>query len=42
MLIEIEYLDGTVVREGLDVIIVDGVSYYVNSAPTPDCLWEII
>jgi len=40
--VEIEYLDGTVVREGLDVIIVDGVSYYVNSAPTPDCFWEII
>ena len=40
--VEIEYLDGTVVREGLDVIIVDGVSYYVNSAPTPDCFWKII
>ena len=40
--VEIEYLDGTVVREGLDVIIVDGVSYFVKSAPNPDCFWEII
>ena len=40
--VEIEYLDGIVVKEGLDVIIVDGVSYYVKSAPNPDCFWEII
>ena len=40
--VEIEYLDGTIVKEGLDVIIVDGVSYYVKSAPNPDCFWEII
>ena len=40
--VEIEYLDGTIVKEGLDVIIVDGVSYYVKSAPKPDCFWEII
>ena len=40
--VEIEYLDGTIVQEGLDAIIVDGVSYYVKSAPNPDCFWEII
>ena len=40
--VEIEYLDGTIVKEGLDVIIVDGVSYYVKSSPNPDCFWEII
>ena len=40
--VEIEYLDGTIVKEGLDVIIVDGVSYYVKFAPNPDCFWEII
>ena len=40
--VEIEYLDGTIVKEGLDLIIVDGVSYYVKSAPTPDCFWEIM
>lgn len=40
--VEIEYLDGTVVKEGLDIIKVDGVSYCVKSDPNPDCFWEII
>ncbi len=40
--VEIEYLDGTVVKEGLDVIEVDGILYYVKSAPTPECFYEII
>lgn len=40
--VEIEYLDGTIVKEGLDVIQVDGISYYVKSDPTPDCFLKII
>jgi len=40
--VKIEYLDGTVVEEGLDVIEVGGVSYYVKSAPAPDCFWKIM
>ncbi|MBQ8743293.1 MAG: hypothetical protein IJZ03_07980 [Clostridia bacterium] len=40
--IEIEYLDGKVVKKGLDVMEIDGSSYYVKSAPMPDCFWEII
>ena len=40
--IEIEYLDGTVVKEGLDVIRVDGILYCVKSAPVPGCFYEII
>ena len=40
--VEIEYLDGTVVKEGLDVIRVDGILYCVKSAPVPGCFYEII
>ena len=40
--IEIEYLDGKVVKKGLDAMEIDGSSYYVKSAPMPDCFWEII
>ena len=40
--IEIEYADGTVVEEGLDVITVDGTAYCVNKDATPDCFWEIV
>ena len=40
--IEIEYLDGKVVKKGLDVMEIVGSSYYVKSAPMPDCFWEII
>ncbi len=40
--VEIEYLDGTVVKQGLDTISVDGVRYYLNHADAPDCFSEII
>ena len=40
--VEIEYLDGTIVKEGLDVITIDGVSYYLKHAPNPACFTEII
>ena len=40
--VEIEYLDGTVVKEGLDTISIEGVTYYLKHAATPDCFSEII
>ena len=40
--VEIEYLDGTIVKKGLDVIEVDGISYYVKHAIYPDSFMEII
>ena len=40
--VEIEYLDGTVVKQGLDTISVDGVTYYLKHADAPDCFSEII
>ena len=40
--VEIEYLDGTVVKQGLDTISVDGVRYYLKHADAPDCFSEII
>lgn len=40
--IEIEYADGTVIEEGMDVITVDGTAYCVNKDATPDCFWKIV
>ncbi len=40
--VEIEYLDGTIVKQGLDMISVDGVRYYLNHTDAPDCFREII
>ncbi len=40
--VEIEYLDGTVVKQGLDTKSVDGVRYYLKHADAPDCFSEII
>ena len=40
--VEIEYIDGTIVKQGLDTISVDGVTYYLKHADAPDCFSEII
>ena len=40
--VEIEYLDGTTVKEGLDVIEVDGTAYYLKHAKYPDSFFDII
>ena len=40
--VEIEYSDGTVIKEGLDLIVLDGTSYYIKGDKTPDCFEEII
>ena len=40
--VEIEYLDGTVVKEGLDTATVDGITYYIKGDTAPKCYEEII
>ena len=40
--VEIEYLDGTVVKEGLDTATVDGITYYIKGDTAPECYNEII
>ena len=40
--VEIEYLDGTVVKEGLDTATVDGITYYIKGDTAPKSYEEII
>ena len=40
--VEIEYLDGTITRQGTDITTIDGVTYYLRSDDPPDCYGEII
>ncbi|MBP3391951.1 MAG: hypothetical protein J6L76_04105 [Clostridia bacterium] len=40
--VEIEYADGQIVQEGLDMITIDGKGYLLEKDPTPDCFEEII
>ena len=40
--VEIEYLDGTVVKEGLDTATVNGITYYKKGDTAPKCYEEII
>ena len=40
--VEIEYADGTVVKEGLDVIVIDDTLYLLDNDTYPDCFKEII
>ncbi|MBR6503309.1 MAG: hypothetical protein IKT42_07725 [Clostridia bacterium] len=40
--VEIEYIDGTVVKHGLDVIEVYGVSYELECGKHPECYWDLI
>ena len=40
--VEIEYVDGTVVKKGLDVATVDGVRYYLKHDKEPDCYRDIL
>ena len=40
--VEIEYMDGTIVKKGLDLVVVDGTPYYVKHAARPDCFMDII
>ena len=40
--VEIAYADGTVVKEGLDVIVIDDTLYLLDNDTYPDCFKEII
>ena len=40
--VKIEYLDGTVIDEGLDMIEVDGTLYSIKHAEEPACFMEIM
>lgn len=40
--VEIEYLDGTIVKRGLDTATVDGITYYIKGDTAPECYEEII
>ncbi len=40
--VEIEYADGTVIKEGLDVIVIGENAHYMNSDNRPDCFMDII
>lgn len=40
--VEIEYADGTVVKNGLDTVTVNGKEYHLKKAAEPDCITEII
>lgn len=40
--VKIEYSNGTVIKESLDLVVIDGVAYYIESDKAPDCFEEII
>lgn len=40
--VEITYSDGTLIKKGLDVVVVDGVRYLLKKDKYPDCFREII
>jgi hypothetical protein len=40
--VEIAYADGTVVKQSLDIISINDVTYYLNSDPWPEILDKII
>lgn len=37
----IEYTDGRSVTIGLDAVDIDGVTYYIEREPVPDCFFEV-
>ena len=40
--VKIEYADGSIVETGLDVEVIDGVTYYTERGETPECYNEIL
>ena len=40
--VEIEYLDGTIVKRGLDTATVNGITYYTKGDTAPECYEEIV
>ncbi|MBE6718656.1 MAG: hypothetical protein E7574_05330 [Ruminococcaceae bacterium] len=42
ILVEIEYSDGSIVKQGMDTTVINGITYYISGAPSPECYNEII
>lgn len=40
--VKIEYSDGTIIKEGLDIVIIDGTRYLLEQEPYPSCFENII
>jgi hypothetical protein len=40
--VKIEYSDGTIIKEGLDIVIIDGTRYLLKKEPYPSCFENII
>ena len=40
--VEIKYSDGTTIKEGLDIIVIDGTRYLLEKEPYPSCFMDII
>ena len=40
--VEIEYSDGTKVKEGIDVVEINDTAYYIKHAALPDCFEKIV
>jgi hypothetical protein len=40
--VEIEYFDGSIVKQGMDTAVVGGVTYYISGNAAPQCYDEII
>ena len=40
--VEIAYDDGTIVKNGLDTIEIDGITYYMKCEEAPECYYEIL
>ena len=40
--VEIEYLDGTIIKQGLDTVEIGWFTYYTRSSQEPDCFREIL
>jgi len=40
--VEIEYTNGSIVKQGMDTTVVDGVTYYISGDTSPKCYDEII
>ena len=40
--VEIEYSDGSIVKQGMDTAVINGVTYYISGDSSPECYNEII
>lgn len=40
--VEIEYSDGTVIKNGVNTMTIDGVTYYIECGDAPECYEEIL